>query len=195
MICGSPSEHGERLQLLQVGVSGMEPLAVQVAHGLELQGVVEASEDRIVVVANDQEDLGAPHLPVHEAADIGVDLLEIGGQIAQAVYDDGHLPLPADLLYAGEEVYDVGDLLLLPREGPESAVDLLQVVGAQSGSPRDVDVVLVLHELLQQRSLAEVAATAHRAGHGRLRPQVVEECQFLRAPNTSIHAERYASPD
>ena len=192
MVCGRAPDHGECLELLHRGIVGMEAPAVEIAHGLQLQGVVEAAEHGVVIVAHDQEDLGPSHLPVHEVADIRSDLLEVGCEVAEPVDYDNDLLLPAYLLDTGEQVEKIRDPLLLAAEYAQSTVDLLQIVGTEARCACDVDVVLVLHELAQERGLAQMTASAYGARHGHLVPQVVEEGQLLRTSYTSIHDIMYA---
>ena len=188
LVRGRPPDDAVRGQMLQRRVVGMEALALQVRHGLQVQGVVEPAEDGAVVVADYEHHLGSRQLAVHEGAEVRVELREVVDQVAVAVDDDHDPPLPAEALQSREEVHDVLEVDVPACEPRDVAAHLLDVVRLQARHAGQVHVRFVRAERAQQRGLPQVAATAYGARYRHLLIHTLQVLQLLRATHASIHS-------
>ena len=187
MVCRGPSDDRVDLHMLQRRVPRMESLAIDVAHRLELEVVVEASEDRVVAVADQQEDPRASHLAGHEVADVRVDLLEVLSQVGETIYHDHDLAAGTQLPDRGEQLVDVRDARVGAAEPGESQVDLLQIIAAKALGPGDVDVVLVTGEFAEKGGLPKMAPPAYRTRNRDLVPESIQVRELLHTSHTTVH--------
>ena len=88
----------------------MESHAIPVGHGLDVQGVVETSEYRIVHIAYQQRYLRRTQVTVEERLEVRVEFRETVDYHRVVVKNDDDVAFTACLFYGREQVDDVFDL-------------------------------------------------------------------------------------